>query len=216
METTPHNQKSELSRKLARSNARRIFLSAISLIFSFLFSTASVAAPRHFVPGQILVKPKANVSEQKFADNLREKNAFHRRTIRKTNVRVVNVTEETAEAVLAALKNNPDIEFAERDYIATASFVPNDQYVTSGTEWHLAKIQATDAWNFTAGQSNIIVAVIDSGANNENPDLVGKLVAGYNFTMNDTNTTDDFGHGTAVAGTIAAAGNNGQIGRAHV
>ncbi|MBI3852785.1 MAG: S8 family serine peptidase [Verrucomicrobia bacterium] len=119
------------------------------------------------------------------------------------------VSEDKAEALLTGLRNNPDIEFAERDFIAQAAYVPNDTYVVSGSEWHLAKIQAMQAWDVTMGRSNVIVAVLDSGVNRAHPDLLGRILPGYDFVSGDNDPADDFGHGTAVAGTIVAAGNNG-------
>src|SRR5437773_5890907 len=111
--------------------------------------------------------------------------------------------------MLAALKRDPGIEFAERDYVAQAAFMPNDALVVAGSEWHLAKIQAPLAWNVTTGTSNIVVALLDSGINAAHPDLAGKILPGYDFVWNDSDPADDFGHGTAVAGVVAAAGNNG-------
>ena len=65
------------------------------------------------------------------------------------------------------------------------------------------------AWNFTTGLSNVIVAVLDSGIDASHPDLAGRILPGYDFLDNTNNTSDDFGHGTAVSGTIVAEGNNG-------
>lgn len=108
---------------------------------------------------------------------------------------------------MTTLRKDPAIEFAEPDYIATASFVPNDSLIAN--EWHLNKIAASAAWAVTQGTSNIIVAVLDSGVNAAHPDLAGELLPGYNFVWNNANPDDDFGHGTAVTGSIVAAGNNG-------
>jgi hypothetical protein len=113
------------------------------------------------------------------------------------------------ESVLANLRNDPEIEFAERDYLARAAFVPNDPYLASGQEWHLAAIHAPEAWNITRGTGNIVVAVLDSGVNAQHPDLAGQTLPGYDFVNNSDTPMDDFGHGTAVTGTLVAAGNNG-------
>src|SRR5439155_1067035 len=106
------------------------------------------------------------------------------------------------------LRNDPAIEFAERDAYAQTAFIPNDSYVVSGTEWHLAKIHAPQAWDFSVGQSNIVIAVLDSGIDAGHPDLSAAVLPGYDFVSDVPNTGDDFGHGTAVAGTIIASGNN--------
>jgi subtilisin family serine protease len=177
------------------------------IIFAFAVSTAGARERPRFVPGQILVKPRAGVSESSLAAKLGARGAMSRLTIRRLNIRIVKVSEENADAVLAALKNDPDIEFAERDYVAEAAFVPNDSYVAN--EWHLSKIQAFQAWDGTIGSSNVVVAVLDSGVNANQPDFAGRILPGYDFVNATPNMTDDFGHGTAVTGVIAANGNNG-------
>ncbi len=186
----------------------RCWLLAQGCLFLTLCLAASAADPR-FVPGQILVKPRAGLSESEFAARLRVHGARHRLTLQRLNVRVLNLAEGRAEAVLAALRQDPGIEFAERDGIARAAFLPNDPYVLSGNEWHLAKIQAPQAWDLTTGSTNTVVAILDSGINAGHPDLAGRVLPGYDFLYNGTDTSDDFGHGTAVAGVVVAAGDNG-------
>ena len=161
------------------------------------------------MPGRILVKPKPHLSDAEFSRRVTAHGALHRGTLARANVRVLAVAAEQTEIVLAALQNDPDIEFAERDYVAHACTLPNDPYVVSGNEWHLGKIQALQAWNLTVGASNVVIAILDSGINAAHPDLAGRVLPGYDFVNGDTDATDDCGHGTAVAGTVVAAGNNG-------
>jgi len=73
----------------------------------------------------------------------------------------------------------------------------------------LPKIAAPEAWETTAGSSSVIVAILDTGVDGTHPDLVAHLVPGWNTYDNNSNTGDVFGHGTEVAGTAVAAGNNG-------
>jgi len=124
--------------------------------------------------------------------------------------------------VVTALSHNPNIVYAEPDWIATASFVPNDP-LYSPYQWHLDNpqyggIEAEQAWNLSLGGSSTVkVAVVDTGVAYENfgayckaPDLAGtNFVAGYDFINNDAHANDDNSHGTHVTGTIAQTTNNG-------
>lgn len=168
-----------------------------------------------FVPGRILVKPRPKVSEKDFAARLQAHGAIHIKTLQHINVRLLRVDESRAEAMLSALRHDPGIEYAERDGLASAVFVPNDPYVLSGQSWHLARIQAQQAWDYTFGSSNVIVAILDSGINAAHPDLAGRVLPGYDFVGNDADTSDSLGHGTAVAGVVGSDANNG-IGAAGV
>lgn len=179
----------------------------VQLLLVASLSVATASEKPHFVPGRILVKTRSGVSAAKLDGKLQSHGVTSRRSLGRQNVNVVSLSEQNLDATIAALQNDPDIEFAERDYLAEAASVPNDALV--GNEWHLGKIQAFQAWNGTTGSSNVIVAVLDSGVNTTHPDLASQLVPGYDFVSGSTTITDDFGHGTAVIGTVAAAGNNG-------
>jgi thermitase len=83
----------------------------------------------------------------------------------------------------------------------SAVIASNDDY--SGRQWAIPKIMAPQAWDVTSGQSNVIIAVLDTGIDDKQEDLVGKVIAKVNFT--DSPTTEDvYGHGTHIAGIIAA------------
>jgi len=71
-----------------------------------------------------------------------------------------------------------------------------------------ADIDAPEAWAISRGSSNITVAVIDSGVDYTHPDLAANYAGGDDFVFGDGDPMDDHGHGTHVAGTIAASINN--------
>lgn len=92
-----------------------------------------------------------------------------------------------------------------------ASAVPTDP--DYHLQWGLPAIGAPAAWDRTWGGSGVVVAVIDSGVDLEQPDLAGKIVpGGWDYVGNDAVPDDVFGHGTHVAGIVAAAANNGVLG----
>ena len=131
----------------------------------------------------------------------------------------------TLEALLR-LKKDSNIAYAEPNFIRHANIVPNDQYYQY--QWHYRAINLESAWVDTTRGDGVIVAVIDTGVKSAHPDLAGQLVAGYDFISDSANAGDGNGidsnpedvgdgaragessfHGTHVAGTIAAASNNG-------
>ena len=85
-----------------------------------------------------------------------------------------------------------------------------------GNLWGLDNISAPDIWaasrNFpgTMGE-NAIVAVVDTGVDLDHPEFSGRIISGYDFVDSDEYADDGDGHGTHVAGTIAASYSNGEI-----
>ena len=88
-----------------------------------------------------------------------------------------------------------------------APTVPNDPLWS--TSWSLTKTNAAAAWNLTTGSSETVIAVLDTGVDLSHPDLQGSFVQGYDIVNRDDDPSDDHGHGTMVAGVIAARANNG-------
>ena len=112
------------------------------------------------------------------------------------------------EAIADALLLSGGVEWAEPDYVVNAVFEPNDP-LYSGQWWH-RNITSPAAWDLVTGVTQVIVAVCDTGVDTTHPDLVKNLILpGWNTYLNNTNCADTYGHGTAVAGCAAAAGNNG-------
>ncbi|MCM3746347.1 S8 family peptidase [Paenibacillus pasadenensis] len=87
--------------------------------------------------------------------------------------------------------------------------VPNDR-LYSDYQWNLPSIEAELGWNLSKGSDNVKIAVLDTGVQEDHPDLVGKLAEGYNVVTPDDTPNDDVGHGTHVAGIIAASVNNSE------
>lgn len=162
-----------------------------------------------FVSERLLVKPAKGLNEVDLHAFLSAEDAVEVNEVPRLGIRQIRVPAHALERVLAALKRNPRIEFAEKDYIAQAIGTANDPYYTAGNQWHISTIQAQAAWDVTTGSSGAVIAVLDSGANYSHPDLLGKLLPGYDFVNGDNDASDDNGHGTGVSGAAAAASNNG-------
>jgi len=183
-------------------------LPAMALLAGLALSTSAWAAASEskFIPGELLVKGKAGVSQAKLDTLLQGMGASELEELPQLQVKRIKVPEQALAQVKAALARNPTIEFVEENFLAQAAAVPNDTNYPS--QWHLPKIAAPQGWDVTTGSSNVIIAILDTGIDPAHPDLAGKLLPGYNFYSSNTDTHDVYGHGTAVAGSAAATGNN--------
>lgn len=103
-------------------------------------------------------------------------------------------------------KKLPTVELAVENGIKQTTEIPNDPYFSQ--MWGMEKIQGPTAWNKAKGNNNIKVAVIDSGVDYNHQDLSGHIENGYNFFNGTSDSQDECGHGTHVAGTIGALTNN--------
>jgi subtilisin family serine protease len=162
-----------------------------------------------FVPGRVLVKFRSNVGLEQAQQIVAALGVRQDGLLPATGVLVLSLPEQADEAGFAnALANRPDVEFAELDRIVRpAEVTPNDPWYANW-EGHLRRIQAPAAWSITTGASNVVIAILDTGVDATHEDLASKLVPGWNIYNNNSNTSDVAGHGTAVAGTAAAASNN--------
>lgn len=125
------------------------------------------------------------------------------------------VPKDIANEIISKLEKNPDISYIQKDNLNVLYENPNDTHFRDGSLWGLTKTHCDQAWDVTKG-NNVIVAVIDSGVDGNHPDLVDNLWTspqgtwGYDFSDKDDYPSPDGSHGTHVAGTIAAVGNNGR------
>jgi subtilisin family serine protease len=180
------------------------------LLSGFLSTTHAAAADpdsQRWVPGQILVEPRTGIGENDFEAVLESHGAHDKGRIGPLDVHIVSVPAQAEAAVANALSRNPQIRFAELDLLlAPVTTTANDTYY--GSAWHLATMEAPTAWDSSLGDG-IVVAVLDTGVDASHPDLEGQLVPGWNLYDNNPDTADVHGHGTQVAGVIAARSNNG-------
>ena len=163
--------------------------------------------PPEFVAERVLVKFRPEVGSEGRGRVIAEAGATIEGEIPGAGVLILSLGNGVAaDAVAEAMSRRPEVEFAEPDHWVPLSRDPNDPSYPA--QWHLPKIQAPAAWDTTIGDSGLIIAVLDTGVDSTHPDLASKMIPGWNVYDGNTDTADVYGHGTAVAGSIAAAGDN--------
>jgi subtilisin family serine protease len=116
---------------------------------------------------------------------------------------MVGVEPSRLDAALGSLRDSPEVASAAQEILADALDVaPND--TDWAQQWGLRVTRIPQAWSLVKGAKPVVVAVIDTGVDPAQPDLAGAVVAGRDFVHQTPNPLDDHGHGTAVAGIIAA------------
>ncbi|MDZ7661831.1 S8 family serine peptidase [Thiohalophilus sp.] len=219
---------------------------------AFVLSFALSAAPRSpdglpapesrpdHVPGELLVKFRAQTDAAVQGSFMAELNARDHRTLPLDRVHLIRLPRGAdAKAMASLYADDPRIEYAEPNYIYYTQAVPDDTDYSK--LWGLnntgqkispsvydtnnppstdgSDMDAETAWDELTDCSSTVVAVIDTGINYTHKDLVGNMwdddATGYpnhgkDFVDNDDDPIPSGGatHGTHVAGTIGAVGNN--------
>jgi serine protease len=178
-------------------------------------SAGDVGAASEQVPGAIVVDFRDGTSKESFDAWEKEWGIdleFNSIEGEESGITIATGVDRV-DAVLARVRQNPEVEAAEPLYLYEMSFVPNDPDYPK--QWNLKLIDAEAAWDRSRGKG-VIVAVLDTGIAWEDadefvrvPDLKGaRFAKGYDFVNDDEGAHDDHGHGTHVAGTVAQVTNN--------
>ncbi|MFD1394548.1 S8 family peptidase [Kroppenstedtia eburnea] len=163
-----------------------------------------------YVDGQIIVKFKDKGVTTAAESNAHKKlnaQVIQRNDHQKTGYELVKVKGSVEEAV-KAYEKNPNVEYAEPNYIVKTQWTPNDPYFSS-QQYGPQIMKAESAWDVTRSSSSVRIAIVDTGVQANHPDLSGKVINGYDFVDRDWNPNDLNGHGTHCAGIAAASTNNG-------
>jgi subtilisin family serine protease len=200
-----------------------------------------------FVPGEILVRYKTELLAKQLTSFVGEKGAGIQTVLGGQGseievqlerfdgsdivpgLRLAYVAPEETLTAIEALRKDPNVVYAEPNYLLYADLTPNDPRFTSNELYGLTKIGAPQAWDITQGSSSVVVGVIDEGIDRAHQDLQPNIwinpgdntvdgndndgngfvddINGYNFATNSGTIPAD-SHATHVAGTVGAVGNN--------
>ncbi|HXH62128.1 MAG TPA: S8 family peptidase [Fimbriimonadaceae bacterium] len=144
------------------------------------------------------------------------------------NVAVIETPKNQLQLSRSRMVTDGTAKWVSFDYAAIPAYVPNDPMWPN--MWHMTAIKADKAWDVSRGSSDAVVAVIDTGVDVAHEDLAANIwtntgeipgngidddgngyiddVHGYDFAYDDSDPDDQFGHGTACAGLVAAVQDN--------
>jgi thermitase len=166
--------------------------------------------PAEFRPDELLVRFRPDLDPEQIEAFNGLYGAAVVRTISQLNVYQLKLPEgSNLAAVQKAYRESPLVEKTETNILLRLPEVtPND--AGFGDQWGLEKMMVPEAWNLTTGSPSAVVAVLDTGVDTHHPDLIHRIVDGYDVVHRQTgNPEDDHGHGTQMAGIIAGEGQNG-------
>jgi serine protease len=184
-----------------------IFLSIV-VVFTLIFATP-VAAEEEYVADEVVVQFKKGTTSNVVQKIMNLLNMTKLRESWKSGKFMVfknNNPDRPLAQLITKLLNETSILKVEKNYIAHAVMVPNDPYYSY--QWHMSRIGMENAWDESTG-AGITVAINDTGVKQSLADLAQtNFVSGYDFINNDSDPTDDNGHGSHVCGTVAQSTNN--------
>lgn len=154
----------------------------------------SYAIEPSLMPDEILIKFKKTISEDTKTAILNSNGLRVVNVIPKIGVDKIKVEAKLRERVLDTLRNDPSIEFAEPNFLTQSLVVP--------------KIPDSQVLDIPTGLTSVVVGVVDTGLKSYHGEFEGKMVPGFNTFLDNTDTSDPVGHGTAVAVIASAAWQN--------
>lgn len=187
-----------------------------------------------FVPGELIVSFKQGFHSQSFTTLSVDGVQFSLLdSIPAVSAQLFGAPADRERTLELARQLNAraDVLYAHPNYIFHALLLPDDE--SYARQWHYPAIRLPQAWDVTTGSASTVVAVVDSGILHvqgdparSHPDFAGKILPGYDFVSTAASAFDGDGrdsdpldeilvdgsnsfHGSHVAGTIAAATNNG-------
>jgi subtilisin family serine protease len=195
---------------------------SVCICLTAIAATSNKPPATRYIPGEILVKYKPGTGPSTVAAlNARFGTSTMQHFSSLSIYRKKLPDTMSVGQALNIFRSEPTVKYAEPNYIYELYATPNDtsfnqlwglnntgQSVNGTTGTSGCDIGATQAWDTITDGSAKVVAVIDTGIDYNHTDISANIVAGYDFYASNASPVDSYGHGTHVAGTIGAIGNN--------
>lgn len=184
------------------------------------FSQMGANAQEQVMPGDVIVKPRAGAGISDIA-------AAHGLAVTARGVGgrffVLRGVAGNEHATAAGLRSDARVQYAEPNYLRQPTVIdsrlwafynpgglnmkytrgPNSGQFISSSYASIADADEDNVEGYAAGGAPIVIGSIDTGVDFAHPELAGRLIAGRDWYNNDSDPTDDNGHGTHTTGTMA-------------
>ena len=188
---------SERTAKIAQLNEFAADVAKITSVYNK--NIEAKKADGEFALARIIVKSSAKLSDEKAVAHAAGYNDWQV---------FQYASSEEARAALARFKKMDKVEWAEPDGIVSVCATPgSNSFKSWGFGANHMNMYEYNEWLYAMYGSvenmpEVIVAVIDTGADSDHPFLAGRLVPGWNFVNNTNDPEDGHSHGTHVSGTV--------------
>jgi subtilisin family serine protease len=202
------------------------------LIFTAIVPLAAQPLRGNFVKDEVLVKFDRGATASLTARAHRLAGAEALESLGDLGWHRVRIARgQTVDEAIKRYSVNPNVRAVQPNFYYQLAATPDDPLFPEAGMYGLSKIGAPAAWDITTGSHDVVVANIDTGMRLTHEDLAANIwtnpgeipgngidddnngfiddVHGWDFRFDDNDPSDQHGHGTHVAGTIGAAGNNG-------
>jgi type VII secretion-associated serine protease mycosin len=161
----------------------------------------------HYVKNEVTVKFKKKLTNDELHKVLKEVNGEVKN--RHNTTYVIKSAKYSSHWLIDHFSQRTDVAYAEPNYLLLHRAVPNDEFYPR-YQWDMPMVDMEHAWDISQGKPSVVVATVDTGIDYQHPEFADKIVQGYNVLDESAPPQDDNGHGTHVAGIIAARTNNNQ------
>lgn len=218
----------------------QFFLTLLLLGIALFVATSPVFAAKRI--SRVKLKALIVIAQERIQKEVETTNQIEVKNEAKTETRIVTFNKEITEIEKSEIETTYKVNFETKGknrhrYVVNPSnedklealltdsrveaVVNNDTYKVSEQtiDWGVEKMNVPTAWNNPSPNTGtgIVIAVIDTGVQLDHPDLVGSIQpGGYDYVNDDADPSDDYGHGTYMAGAIVAQNNTiGSLGVAY-
>src|SRR5438445_4612337 len=186
----------------ARAHSTLIFAGVCALLLAFI----PLAASAQGTGASLLVKLVDGLSPALQADVIARNGGIERSVIPALRLHVIDVLPSELAAVRANYQADPRVVSVEENRTRVWETVPADPLY--GYQWALPRIAWDQVFGNVTPSGTAKVALLDTGVDALHPDLAGKVVPGTSILDGSNGMTDPSGHGTWLAGIIAAQTDN--------